>query len=125
MSTIAESNEKIAAAQRRMVARKVKISADVLMLKNSWGAMLTQPMVVGGAMLGGLLLGRRSHPAPAPVECTCRPQGPSLLRSVATALLVPVIKQWIDSAPRRAADNDVSMGGQADSAVAAETPTGT
>lgn len=101
MSTIAESNERIASAQRRMLARQAKMRADVLALKNSWGATLTQPLVVGGALLGGLMLSRRSRSEPAAVECRCKPQGPSLLRSVAVALVVPMISQWMDVARKQ------------------------
>ena len=98
MSIIAENNERIAAAQRRMLARQTKMRADVLVLKHSWGAMLTQPWVVGGAFVGGLIFSRRSHSAQPPVECKCKSSGPSLLRSVSTALLVPMIKQWMGAA---------------------------
>jgi hypothetical protein len=98
MSIVAESNLRIAAAQRRMQARQANLRADLLALKSSWGATLTQPWVVGGALVGGLMLSRRSRATPAPVECRCKSQGPSLLRSVGTALLVPMISQWMDAA---------------------------
>ena len=101
MSIIAENNERVAAAQRRILARQTKMRSDVLVLKHSWGAMLTQPWVVGGAFVGGLIFSRRSHSAQPPVECKCKSPAPSLLRSVGTALLVPMINRWMDAAPKR------------------------
>ncbi len=122
MSTIAESNERVAAAQRRMVARKAKIRADLLTLKISWGATLTQPLVVGGVLIGGLMLSRRSRPVPVPVECGCKSQGPSLLRSVATALLVPTISNWMDAARADPAPSGAAMADPAEDVATAGGP---
>jgi hypothetical protein len=125
VSTIAESNERIAAAQRRMLARQVRIRADLLALKNSWGATLTQPWVVGGALVGGLMLSRRSRSVPVPVNCRCKSQGPSLLRSVATALVVPMIRQWMDAAREHPAATGASMAAPVEDAATAGRPAGT
>jgi hypothetical protein len=98
LSIIAESNERVAAAQRRLQTGRERLHEDVRVLKNSWGATLTQPLVLGGALLGGLMLSGRSKPPPSPVQCECKTRGPSLLRSIATALLVPMVEQWIAAA---------------------------
>ena len=46
LSIIAECNDRVAAAQRRMLARQARLREDFLVLKDSWGATLTQPLVL-------------------------------------------------------------------------------
>jgi len=122
MSPIAESNERIAAAQRRMLARQSKMRADLQTLKNSWGTTLTRPLVVGAALVGGLMLSRLGRSMPASVECKCKSQGPSLLRSVATAMLAPMISQWMDVARKQPAVTDSPVAGPVDGAPTGGSP---
>lgn len=120
LSIIAESNERVAAAQRRLVARQERLRFDFRVLKDSWGATLTQPLALGGALLGGFLLSGRPKSAPAEVKCECKTRGPTLMRSMAMALLVPMIKQWMAAAPQQA--SETGYAGQVESASATGAP---
>ena len=109
MSIIAECNDRVAAAQRRMLARQARLREVFLVLKDSWGATLTQPLVLGGAVLGGFMLSGRRRSAPAKVECECKTRGgPTLLRSLVTALLVPIIEHWMGAARQRSTATDTA-----------------
>jgi hypothetical protein len=120
LSIIAESNERVAAAQRRLVARQERLHKDFRVLKDSWGATLTQPLVLGGALLGGFMLSGRSSSAPTPVQCECKTRGPTLVRSMVTALLVPMIEKWIGAA--RQETTETGNAGPVESASTTEAP---
>ena len=119
MSTIAESNEKVAAAQRRVQARQERLREHLQVLKESWGATLTQPIVLGGAVLGGFMLGGGRRATPAKLKCDTR-GGPSMLRSMVIALLVPMIERWIGAGRQQATSEPASDTITSRSAV--ETP---
>jgi hypothetical protein len=120
LSIIAESNERVAAAQRRLLARQERLHEDFRVLKDSWGATLTQPLALGGALLGGFMLSGRARSAPTRVQCECKMRGPTLLRSMFTTLLVPMIEQWIGAA--RQQTPETGNAGPVESVSSAEAP---
>lgn len=120
MSIIAGSNQRIAAAQRHMLALQEKLRVDTRVLKNSWCATLTQPWVIGGVALAGWVVSARGRSAPVQVECKCKTPGPAIMRSLITALLVPMVKQWIGAARQQSTVGDPASRPTA-SAIAKET----
>ncbi|MEO8738686.1 MAG: hypothetical protein ABI537_03170 [Casimicrobiaceae bacterium] len=114
MSIIADSNERLAAAERRLLARQDRLRADFLAVRNSWGATLTQPLVIGGALLGGFMLSGRARRAPPPVECSCKAQRSTFFPSMLAALLVPMVEKWVGAAQHHSPDAGAARGsGQA------------
>ena len=120
LSIIAESNQRVASAQRRLLARQERLRKDFRVLKDSWGATLTQPLALGGALLGGFMLSRRPSSAPPRGEGESNTREPTLLRSMVMALLVPMIQQWMGAA--RQQTPETGKAGPVESASTTEVP---
>jgi hypothetical protein len=82
-------------AHRRLRARAMALRADWRNIETSCRNALTSPAMIGGAALAGAMMGSRTRPRPAPVECKCVKAKPSFLRLSFFALVTPLLQEAI------------------------------